>query len=227
MIRRIALVLAALGAVTLLPVSAASAVTAAPAPAAVQHDGPAAHAPAPDRLDPACQQTFHARPTKGGSFSDPCAFNGGTTPNYSWSIGISFHWNCTGGCHIDAVSTTLTICHRTDDPNTRAISVDANSLNFWVTKVAFLVFNPGGADDVQLCDSLVSPFVTAKGCGSNDGRLLGTYPQVVSIMGRGRGTLYADPGSPFPDFLRIPNTASGLFDTHESYYWIGRGGVCK
>jgi hypothetical protein len=181
-------------------------------------------APAPVALDPTCQKTFHARPTTGGNYDDPCTFNAGSTPNYSWSIGVKFGWSCTGAaCHIVNVFAELNICHRTDDPDTSSVVADAVSLNFWVTKAAFLVFDEPG-QPVRFCDKLVSPLVAAKGCGSNDGHLAGVYPQVVSIMARGRGTLFGQAGSPEPDFQRIPGW--GLFDSHESYYWLGRQGSC-
>ena len=219
MIRKIAAVVVASLAASLLLTASAEAVD--PVRQSTASAQPAA--PKPQRA--ACQQTFHARPTKSGLFSDPCSYEPFSTPNYNGAIDVKWHWDCTGGCHLNAVQVVLRICHRTDDPNTAAISVDANSLNFYVTKTAFLVFNPGGAQAVFACDTLTSPFVDVKGCGSGDSPG-GIYPQVVAIFGRGRGTLYASPGSPFPDFLRIPNFSPGYFDSNESYYLIGRGGSC-
>lgn len=215
-IRKVATSLAiALG----VALAVAPAAQAAPQPAPI---APAAVAPAPD-LAASCQKTFHARPTTGGLYTDPCSHNGGTEANYSWSIGLKWHWDCTGGCHINAVLAVMNICRRTDG-EASGVSSDAISLNIWATKVAFLVFDLNG-DEKPVCDELTSPFVTpVKGCGSGD-RPLGVYPQVTSIMARGRGTLYASAGSPLPDFSQIPGW--GLFDSHESYYLVGRGGKCS
>lgn len=226
MIRKIAGVLAAVGVVAVLPATAATAADADAGRVAAQAAASVTRsAPAP-KLDPTCQKTFHARPTSSGAYSDPCAYVSAATTYYTYGIDIKFRWDCTGGCHIAAGWAVLRIC-RVTNPNTDAITVDANSLNFYTTKVAFMTFAPGGATKTSACDTLTSPQVIMKGCGSNDGRLGGTYPQVVSIMARGRGTLYAIPPSPFPDLTRLPlNDPDGLFDTHESYYWIGRGGKC-
>jgi hypothetical protein len=228
MLRRIATLVVAGVALTLIPVSAGAATTAV-APAAAQ----AAKSTVQNTAGPTqtrkfaatCQGTFHARPTTSGAYSDPCAYFPATVTDYSYAIDLKFYWDCTGGCHITSGWAVLRIC-RLASPYTDAVSVDVNSLNFWSTKAAFQIFNPGGAPKTSTCDTLTGPAVTMKGCGSADGHLIGTPGKVVSIMARGRGTMYGHNPGPYPDFLRIPNTADGLFDTDESYYWIGRGGVC-
>lgn len=226
MIRKVSILLVALAALLALPEAA----SAAPPP----HAQPITQvATTTTTTALACQQTFHTRPASTGAYFDPCATFSAVKDNYSYSVTIENRWECISlgnGCHITSGWTVLRICRSIGSLEADAISVDANSMNFFVTKVAFLIFDASaGSVMTSGCDDLTSPIVAMKGCGSNDGHLLGVYPQVVSYMGRGRGTIYGHNPGPLPDFQRIPTeaqVAGGLFNSNETYYWIGRGGVC-